>query len=1122
MFSILFGLNTNFEWQKHDLLGFDPVGDSKNLDITSVFQRDDIFRLQFMDLSIKQNNEKIWILLNEESSENNENLDLPFINPFSSAERSLEISEFSSDIIQYIPAPESNRIEFQIPSILAINGLAVIIAADSEIIDSYVWNGTTRGDIGNAAFVHHGNQGFTYSAVFYGEEPMENTGFDEILELHQSTGIPGNFHLSGTLMGAAEWHNPEFNDWMNAGVMEGWAAMLTSAYGQHIMPFMYDDMNNWSVAIETDMVEFLYGYVPKVAWIPERVWLSPGIYPDAGVVDWLGDNFEQHGVNAVLLDDWPHLNGYSSTKIHWMNNSNGITLRVIPINGSFTGNVHYNPGEAINQIQSGQYEILVYGTDWEVVAEMNEHNGGDFLENYTTVIDWCAQNYPGVDVWKLDNALGNADFNGGDVDITNGNYQLIGGVDGYGGGNNGWYTDWANTASLSDFHFPDQWTYGYIWQNAYNNLMSSPNTSLSQLGWYTMMTNLHETAWHEYVGGPLSGWEHHYSAHIKNANVYAEVSRWANGEYTTINSAYFLDIDQDGGDELIMHNDKVFAVLEGAGGRVAWLFYADDNGSGYSVVGSDVAYYSETDGDYNEDTNNHMAALSDVSPNQQHEIYNIEIDAATGTHIQSTLSLGSVTKTLSLAEGNNYLDVQYHFTDGTGYIKSGWTPDMLDQIWSGKSHLQRIFGEYASYAGYRNSVSGATAALVLGSGGAGHNFEFEGTLVKGDEIYGTGIFNIYLFAGYTSEPYDENMNKVVELDELALGLVDEWGPHLQSAIQVSPNMIHLFFSDNLNTESVENTGNYVLDGFPEGIDVQSAYLIYGRKVALVLNTEGSGGSVSVTGLLDNNGNMVDPEYNSADVASLAVNPHLVGSINNWDAANHDYDFTLNDNGVWELVIDLPSGEYTYKVLESDEWDNDWPGTDQVDTLDTPTEITFLANCGFHTGSRDWDEFVTHTSPIIVGDFLDTLDMGNNWDPLNTAGTMNDDDGDGIFTGEMLLPEGVWEYKVVLNQNWDQDTYGGGGNYSLNSDGILSTIFSYDFRQNATYYSVHSIDCSSPGDMNGDGAFNVLDVVNLVNCVLVGNCTDLENGCGGDMNSDGASNVLDVVTLVNCVLAGECS
>ena len=61
------------------------------------------------------------------------------------------------------------------------------------------------------------------------------------------------------------------------------------------------------------------------------------------------------------------------------------------------------------------------------------------------------------------------------------------------------------------------------------------------------------------------------------------------------------------------------------------------------------------------------------------------------------------------------------------------------------------------------------------------------------------------------------------------------------------------------------------------------------------------------------------------------------------------------------------------------------------------------------------------------------------------------------------------------------------------------------------------DCAeSIGDINGDGLYNVLDIVELVNCVLAGTCS-----CSSDLNGDGAYNVLDIVTLANCVLAGNC-
>ena len=55
-----------------------------------------------------------------------------------------------------------------------------------------------------------------------------------------------------------------------------------------------------------------------------------------------------------------------------------------------------------------------------------------------------------------------------------------------------------------------------------------------------------------------------------------------------------------------------------------------------------------------------------------------------------------------------------------------------------------------------------------------------------------------------------------------------------------------------------------------------------------------------------------------------------------------------------------------------------------------------------------------------------------------------------------------------------------------------------------------------GDLNSDGGFNVLDIVTLANCVLAGDCAELEYGCAGDLNGDGGYNVLDIVTLVNII------
>lgn len=906
-------------WTMEDFLGFDKVGDcsAESGDISSVYARTSgkniLLRVTFDDMVTRQHNLVI--------KDNFENRDIRLGIRLTDQETRTNLFEETLPLAETaftlrnatgLRTPASNLFETSImldkPLIRENTEFSITVIIGNKVVDYFLSDGGPTDAEGNCAFVHHGNQGITYTEVFYGspggQSGMDGSGFDEVLQVHEATGVPGNFHMSGTLMPAAQWHNPEFNDWLNTLASNGQIEMMSSALGQHIMPFVHNNMNDWSVDIECDMVDFNYNYVPRTAWVPERVWLAPGSYPDAGVIDWLGDNWTQHGIWGVVLDDSPHLNGYDNRKIHWMNNGSGISLRVIPINNTFVGNMHYDASAAKNQIAGmGHYNICVYGTDWEVAAEMNEHDGTFFLDNYENVLWWCHDNYPGVNVWKLTDAIQNPDFNGNGAEITPGTYGLLGGPDGYGGSNNSWYNQWAATESHSDFHDP-KWTYGYIWDDVHNNLLTAPNNNLAQLAWYILMINLHETGWHD--GGSVAGWEHRYSSHIKNANVYAHAARWADGQYEAPLAAYYDDIDHDGVDEVVIHNQKIFAVFESIGGKVNWLFYKDDFGNAYSVVGSDMAYWSETDGDYNDVSNNHVAALSDVYPNQQNAVYDINLISTSGDTVVAEFSQWGVKKRISLTADVNYLDVKYDFFGNDGYIKSGWTPGLTDILWSGKDHIQRIWGDYGSYCGQRNSSSGATVALVFGNGGSQHNTQFEGTLVLGDEIKGNNQIYTRLFAGYTSDPTGTT---VPELNTLAQENMDIYPPTLNAtAFQVDNNTIELTFSEALEFYTAQDENNYSLQGFSGNYTIINAIRQTDwRKVRLSIQEywqPGDSGEIVVTGVEDLNGNVIDGNNIASLLVPSGTTPHSIAI----DGTN-DFDPET------ELMI---SDDYSLYIT----WDND--------------------------------------------------------------------------------------------------------------------------------------------------------------------------------------------------------
>ncbi len=97
-----------------------------------------------------------------------------------------------------------------------------------------------------------------------------------------------------------------------------------------------------------------------------------------------------------------------------------------------------------------------------------------------------------------------------------------------------------------------------------------------------------------------------------------------------------------------------------------------------------------------------------------------------------------------------------------------------------------------------------------------------------------------------------------------------------------------------------------------------------------------------------------------------------------------------------------------------------------------------------TPAIDLESYSNVTLPVVAGNFFEAMGSGVNWDPSNLAGEMSDADSDDVYTLDLLVPTGDWEFKVALNNNWDQST---GGNVPFTSDGVNTTTFTYDFTTN---------------------------------------------------------------------------
>ena len=664
--------------------------------------------------------------------------------------------------------PSGGQVHFQVVS-------AKDFSSPYRVVDSmpddlqYYFTSDDRVGTAKVAFVHHGNQHIAYS-----ESDIcggVGTGYDEVLRVHDEYKVPVSLHLSGVLLENLVWNNYTCGDMnflseIKKGVAEGWIDLLTSAYGQHIMPFFPGDLNVKSIGLENALLWHLFSYNPKIAWVPERVWetkMSDGD-PYNGVKSDPWEYFEaidpadgEPYVMAVILDEDTHGSDASNTrKIYKLPDH---SLRVFFIDNVLKDDTY---GDMLKvkkhlldyALNPDQEQVLLYADDWEKAAGVaNWQTSPDaykYLVRYVAAHPWIqAEKLITYLSWNLEGGWGY----GGEYWPRWGTYSQIGGLSGYGGtgdvngdgsaDRNAWYKDWA----INYYPFNCSKSAGALWWDAYQELealkSSGVDNNLVEMAWTTLLANLYETGWHDGLGGPLSGWEKEITSHLRHALPYAYGAWWLSGDRPLL--AYWKNVDGDNDDEIVIQNDRIYAVLDPIGGRIGWLF----DSSGHVVVGNSMALWSGTEGDYNDA--NHVWALSDSGDGTTYEndYYQLQIldNGSDGRVLVMAKSPNGFVKYIELRAGWNYLKVTYRNVTGAVYVKSGFSPGLSDLLKNGKQDLERVWLYGGKVAGYYNRETNTLGAYVIPGPVSFNRGEDWRILSVVDEIKLETDGTFYLYAG---------------------------------------------------------------------------------------------------------------------------------------------------------------------------------------------------------------------------------------------------------------------------------------------------------------------------------------------------------------------------------------
>ncbi len=382
--------------------------------------------------------------------------------------------------------------------------------------------------------------------------------------------------------------------------------------------------------------------------------------------------------------------------------------------------------------------------------------------------------------WYYNN---NAGFPGNEQSFYDLVPALLGGQGDYHGrfpGNEPWDDASANAKDLASgtVFLPSAKTHGdlntpgTLMHDTWAAIASAPAGRLRSLAEWTYSSLIYETAWHEEdygstgdyqgtnFGTPwpvpdptwdgVNSWALKLQNHVRSAGILADAAQWAEevrtGALGGATQVEAIDLDQDGQEEYVLYNNRVYVCFERYGGRLIHGFaWVDAMNDAVQVLGAPVTNPSSVGEEEGLGTAaNRCSTFKDMNAAYVDATFAVQTLPAENA-VRFTSPDGLIVKKITLPNASGTLNAEYtNSTGGNHYVRIGASPNVYDLMMSGRDNLgaAQTGSEYSvtnSQGGYVKVLFG-TASLNPAPADAGHENR-NLALTEQIEVFGGASFD---------------------------------------------------------------------------------------------------------------------------------------------------------------------------------------------------------------------------------------------------------------------------------------------------------------------------------------------------------------------------------------------